>query len=224
MLIMDWVTRWCVFHDSLTPDSRIMCVSLFLHLTIHLLFYCQPFLAAHAALHVQLPNTQNNVHRISEQENTRTVSFPPVFAEPSYCYTWDQLMWAQSAALDPSLTPCLRELGTGYHLPCKRSCRGGQRKQRRISVVCGTAAHAAEPRISAERTSIATLLHWPEHYFRSHWPPLPPQPYSRYVSLTPNPSEPKSSMLLWTTSFVMRTLMSYFWQRHGLDRMEMKQS
>ena len=82
-----------------------MCVSLFLYLTIHLMFYCQTFLTTHASLHVQLSNIQNNVHHVSEQENTGTVSFLPVFAEPSHCYTRDQPMSMQPATLDPSLTP-----------------------------------------------------------------------------------------------------------------------
>ena len=50
MLVMHLVTLWCVFRGSLSPDSRMMCVSLFLHLAMYLLFYCQPFFATHAAL------------------------------------------------------------------------------------------------------------------------------------------------------------------------------
>ena len=43
----------------------------------------------------------------------------------------------QPSHLDLSLSSRLRELGIGFHLSSKRSCRGGKRKQRKISVVSG---------------------------------------------------------------------------------------
>ena len=42
--------------------------------------------------------------------------------------------------LNLSLSSRLRELGLGFHLSSKRSCRGGKRKQRKISVVSGVRA------------------------------------------------------------------------------------
>ena len=41
------------------------------------------------------------------------------------------------ARLDSDLIKHLKKLSIGVNLPCKRSCRGGRRKQRKIEVVCG---------------------------------------------------------------------------------------
>ena len=46
-------------------ESRIMCVSLFLHITINSLFCFYPFLITHSALNVQPPNRQNCVHNVA---------------------------------------------------------------------------------------------------------------------------------------------------------------
>ena len=48
-------------------------------------------------------------------------------------YTRQQLLAVNPAPLDPSLIPHLRELGIGFHLSSRRSCRGGRRKQHSIS-------------------------------------------------------------------------------------------
>ena len=68
-------------------------------------------------------------------------------------YMRDQLLSLQPATLDPSLIARLRELGIGCPLPQTRSCRDDQRKQRRIPVICGTAARGSELRTSPENTS-----------------------------------------------------------------------
>ena len=51
------------------------------------------------------------------------------------CYDRSQLLSIQPSQLDLSLSS--RELGIGFHLSSKRSCRSGKRKQRKISVVSG---------------------------------------------------------------------------------------
>ena len=56
------------------------------------------------------------------------------------CYDRSQLLSIQPSQLDLSLSSRLRELGIGFHLSNKRSCRGGKRKQRKISVVSGVRA------------------------------------------------------------------------------------
>ena len=54
---------------------------------------------------------------------------------PTRQYTADQLRAVKPAPLDPSLIPRLRELGIGYHLSSRRSCRGGRRKYKKIPVI-----------------------------------------------------------------------------------------
>ena len=54
------------------------------------------------------------------------------------CYDRSQLLSIQPSQLDLSLSS--RELGIGFHLSSKRSCRGGKRKQRKVSVVSGVRA------------------------------------------------------------------------------------
>ena len=60
-------------------------------------------------------------------------------SRPALClrrsYTGDFLRSVRPAPIDPSLIPRLRELGIGYHLASRRSCRGGRRKNRRIPVI-----------------------------------------------------------------------------------------
>ena len=59
---------------------------------------------------------------------------------PRLCYDRSQLLSIQPSQLDLSLSSRLRELGIGFHLSSKRSCRGGKRKQCKISVVSGVRA------------------------------------------------------------------------------------
>ena len=56
------------------------------------------------------------------------------------CYDRSQLLSIQPSQLDLSLSFCLRELGIRFHLSSKCSCRGGKRKQRKVSVVSGVRA------------------------------------------------------------------------------------
>ncbi|XP_070212567.1 uncharacterized protein [Littorina saxatilis] len=53
-------------------------------------------------------------------------------------YTRDQLLSLPPATLDPSVADDIRGAGIGYHLPHIRTHRAGRRKQRGISVVCGS--------------------------------------------------------------------------------------
>ena len=52
------------------------------------------------------------------------------------CYDRSQLLSIQPSQLDLSLSSHLQELGIGFHLSSKRSCRGRKRKQRKISACC----------------------------------------------------------------------------------------
>ena len=54
--------------------------------------------------------------------------------------TRSELLRSEPSQLDLSLSSRLRELGIGFHLSSKRFCRGGKRKQRKISVVSGVRA------------------------------------------------------------------------------------
>ena len=56
------------------------------------------------------------------------------------CYDRSQLLSIQPLQLDLSLSSHLQELGIGFHLSGKRSCRGRKRKQHKISVVSGVRA------------------------------------------------------------------------------------
>ena len=56
------------------------------------------------------------------------------------CYDRSRLLSIHPSQLDPSQSSRLRKLGIGFHLSSKRSCRGGKRKQRKISVVSGVRA------------------------------------------------------------------------------------
>ena len=56
------------------------------------------------------------------------------------CYDQSQFLSIQPSQLDISLSSRLQELGIGFHLSSKCSCRGGRRKQRKISVVSGVRA------------------------------------------------------------------------------------
>ena len=64
MFIMQWAACWCAFCASLNPDSSIICLCLFLHVTMNLVTHCAPFSAAtrHGALLVQPQVTLNCVH------------------------------------------------------------------------------------------------------------------------------------------------------------------
>ena len=59
------------------------------------------------------------------------------------CYDRSQFLSIQPSQLDLLLSSRLRELGIGFYLSSKRSCRGGKRKQRKISVVSGVRAASA---------------------------------------------------------------------------------
>ena len=141
---MDWAACWCAFCASLCPDCSILCLGLFLHVTMNLVTHCAPLLAAtrHGASVVQPQVTLNCVHSSVGDEAYHCT---PLHASEctdrhGLSYTRDQLLCFQAAPLGPSLTSHLTELGIRYRFPRKRSSRGGRRKQRRITVVCCGAA------------------------------------------------------------------------------------
>ena len=141
---MDWAACWCAFCASLRPDCRIICLCLFLHVTMNLVTQCAPLLAAtrHGASLVQPQVTLNCVHSAvgDEAYHCTPRNGSECTDRHGLSYTRDQLLCFQAAPLGPSLTSHLRELGIRDRFPRKRSSRGGRRKQRRIAVVCCGAA------------------------------------------------------------------------------------
>ena len=77
-----------------------------------------------------------------DQSQPPSIPASPLDHRPTnrLCYDRSQLLSIQPSQLDLSLSSRLRELGIGFHLSSKRSCRGGKRKQRKISVVSGVRA------------------------------------------------------------------------------------
>ena len=132
------------FCASLCPDCRIICLSLFLHVTMNLVTHCAPLLVAtrHGASIVQPQVTLNCVHSSMGDEayHCTPLHGSECTDRHGLSYTRDQLLCFQAAPLGPSLTSHLRELGIRDRFPRKRSSRGGRRKQRRITVVCCGAA------------------------------------------------------------------------------------
>ena len=137
---MDWAACWCAFCASLRPDCRIICLCLFLHVTMSLVTHCAPLLAAtrHGASLVQSQVTLNCVHTSVGDEvyHCTPLHESECTDRHGLSYTRDQLLRFQAAPLGPSLTSHLTELGIRDRFPRKRSSRGGRWKQRRITVVC----------------------------------------------------------------------------------------
>ena len=164
--VMDWTTWRCVLCANLPPQSRLICVCLFFHWNVSLLAQCHNAFADPCfALHVRelfSPPGSDSVSSWSAGRLTRSVKSYCNFARPAFrfchdqsqppsipaspldhrptnrlCYDRSQLLSIQPSQLDLLLSSRLRELGIGFHLSSKRSCRGGKRKQRKISVVSG---------------------------------------------------------------------------------------
>ena len=74
-----------------------------------------------------------------DQSQPPSIPASPLDHRPTnrLCYDRSQLLSIQPSQLDLLLSSRLRELGIGFHLSSKRSCRSGKRKQRKISVVSG---------------------------------------------------------------------------------------
>ena len=144
VFVMDWAACWCVFCASLSPDCSIICLCLFLRVTMNLVTHCAPLLAAtrHGASLVQPQVTLNCVHTSvgDEAYHCTPLHGSECTDRHGLSYTRDQLLCFQAAPLGPSLTSHLTELGIRYRFPRKRSSRGSRRKQRRITVVCCGAA------------------------------------------------------------------------------------
>ena len=169
---MDWTTWWCVLRANLPPQSRLICVCLFFHWTFSLLAQCHnAFTDPCFALHVWelfSPPGSDSVSSWSAGRLTPSVKSDCNFPRPAFrfchdqsqpqsipaspldhrptnrlCYDRCQFLSIQPSQLDLSLSSRLRELGIGFHLSSKRSCRGGKRKQRKISVVSGVRAASA---------------------------------------------------------------------------------
>ena len=166
---MDWTTWWCVLCANLPPQSRLICVCLFFHWTFSLLAQCHnafadPCFDLHVRELFSSPGS-DSVSSWSAGRLTRSVKSYCNFPRPAFrfchdqsqppsipaspldhrpknrlCYDRSQLLSIQPSQLDLSLSSRLRELGIGFNLSSKRSCRGGKRKQRKISVVSGVRA------------------------------------------------------------------------------------
>ena len=77
-----------------------------------------------------------------DQSQPPSIPASPLDHRPTnrLCHNRSQFLSIQPSQLDLSLSSRLRELGIGFHLYSKRSCRGGRKKQRKISVVSGVRA------------------------------------------------------------------------------------
>ena len=166
---MDWTTWWCVLCANPPPQSRLICVCLSFHGTFSLLAQCHNAFADPCfALHVRelfSPPGSDSVISCSAGRLTCSVKSDCNFPRPAFhfchdqsqppsipaspfdhvptnrlCYDRSQFLSIQPSQLDLSLSSRLQELGIGFHLSSKRCCRGGKRKQRKISVVSGVRA------------------------------------------------------------------------------------
>ena len=130
---------WCIRHglDYLPPQSRLICVCLFSNWTLSLLAQCN---IAYADPDGNFPRPA--IRLCYDQSQSPSIPASPLDPHPKnrLCYDRSQLLSIQPSQLDPSLSSGLRELGIGFHLSSKRSCRGGKRKQHKISVVSGVRA------------------------------------------------------------------------------------
>ena len=166
---MNWTTWWCILCADLPQQSRLICVCLFFHWTFSLLAQCHNAFADPCfALHVRelfSPPGSDSMSSWSAGKLTRSMKSDCNFPRPAFrlchdqsqppsipaspldhrptnrlCHDRSQFLSIQPSQLDLSLSSSLRELGIGFHLSSKHSCRGGRRKQRKISVVSGVRA------------------------------------------------------------------------------------
>ena len=126
---MEWTTVWCAFCASMPPESRVICVCLFLHLTVSLMYQCPPFSVADQRL--QEPSVQSRAHGQSLRDSYVRTRYSGPLQEGLSCtplphpptrYSPDQILAIQAATPDPTLTSRLRDLGIGC-LPRKPSSR-----------------------------------------------------------------------------------------------------
>ena len=96
----------------------------------------------HGASLVQPQVTLNCVHSSvgNEAYNSTPLHGSECTDRHGLSYTRDQLLCFQAVSLGPSLTSYLRELSTRDRFPRKHLSRGGMWKQRRIAVICCSAA------------------------------------------------------------------------------------
>ena len=133
-IILLYHACWCAFCASLRPDCRIICLCLFLRVTMNLVTHCAPLLAVtrHGASLVQPQVTLNCVHSSMGDEayHCTPLHGSECTDRHGLSYTRDQFLCFQAALLGPSLTSHLRELGIRDRFPRKRSSKavGGSRE------------------------------------------------------------------------------------------------
>ena len=209
---MDWAACWCAFCALLRPDCRIICLCLFLHVTMNLVTHCAPLLVArqHGASLVQPQTTLNCVHSAvgDEAYHCTPLHGSECTDRHGLSYTRDQLLCFQAALLGPSLTSYLRELSIRDRF--SRSSRGGRWKQRRIAVVCCSAAREPEAKRWLEVVSCNPC----------HASPLPSPPLSQTRRSSPVPhcrptyhllplyNIPSTVLVSWCVTAVLRTASS----------------
>ena len=125
VLAMEWTTFWYLFCASMPPGSRVICVCMFLHLTVSLMYQCPPFSVAQQRL--QEPSVQSCAHAQSLRDSyVRTGYSDPLkedlsgtplhqtaCVDPPRRYSPDQIIAIQASTPDPSLTSRLRNLRIG---------------------------------------------------------------------------------------------------------------
>ena len=111
VFIMDWSACWCAFCASLRPDCSIICLCLFLHVTMNLVTYCAPLLAAtrHGASLVQPQVTLNTV--FTAQWAMRPTSAPHSMGpNVTYRLSWPVLHQRSALVLSGSASRSLLDL------------------------------------------------------------------------------------------------------------------
>ena len=127
---MDWRTFWITFYALLPQDAKTVLVYLVL---------CSGLICHLTTVHGSLSSSSPWINPLECRE--------PCWQGPAanlalqrvnhYVYERHHLLSVRAAPLDPDLALRLRELGIGYHLASRRSCRAGAKKQRKIGVITG---------------------------------------------------------------------------------------
>ena len=137
-------------------------------------------------------------------------------------YTSGELLALQAPVhLGPELVATLKALGIGRRLPRRRSCRGGERKTRAISVV-GPGRVRSRPCDLSPSTTPASFCH--------HLPRPPPSPACNPDNLLHINLRSRKKISPWSTSLTIaafnaqslgtarkRSVLSHFIHEHNVD-------
>ena len=128
MFAMDYRFIWTDLHQYSPTNFRMASMNIFLLLVTAMV------LTGHFSPPLFLPDRVLPYSYLRMQRSAPTLA---AASRPTYGhrYTADQLRNVKPAPLNPTLIPRLKELGIGYHLASRRSCRGGKGRPRKIPVI-----------------------------------------------------------------------------------------